>query len=914
MRIPATICLLLACVHGAIAAQLSDTTLTVGVTKLAVTLTSQPLTGRTVEVQQSTTGPAVSTTPTASSLPWRQMIQDSALADEFTEGVSSATVVIYSQVSQARYPGTAYAKSVETTVPQVGRIGLQPSGSLTGRVVFCSGGHGWTNETTTGLWYTQRPITHGVVEDLANIDQFNLFADICFRAGATVVPMRPLGHQLNERVVDNVLESACKFEGPWYDSASTVFYGTARDRVPYRFAVASTTETAVARFRPFLPEAGYYPLYTWVRHGRDRSCQTYRIYHSGGATEVRVNHRRVGSGWVYLGQYHFDRGWGGWVDIPNTVCDPYEADGRHVIVADAIRFGNGMGDVNRAAGISSRPREEEASRYWVERSLDPHAIPIHLAFDASDQDTNVGCPPRMAARMNRELEGTFFDRIYLGFHTNAVGGRGIVGLFENDLAMRPDFQIEWAELIARQLNEDMTTVGAAKWPVEWVVRKKLTDSHINFGEIRRDYLNNEMVATINEVAFHDNVLDAQLLRMPEFRSFAARSSYKAVLRFLNAHDPDKPAYTFLPEAPRILSARIDETSGVTVAWAPPEDDQAGGAPPEQYRIRHSTNGFGFDAGIATTSLSMRFEGLTTETAHYFQVSSVNAGGESLPSRVLGVNFGTTAGRCLIVSAFRNTTADMNLTNTAVSGLGSAFAPGGEYVRIIPRLMNAGNYVAYSGAALAELGRGFDSCTEECFAETIPDLKPWSMVVAEYGQETSPTRWQARIEKRLKSHLDDGGHLLLSGAHLSGVLARTDNEQSLAGKMGFGFGDSAGEVHSVRGTEAAFLSTTTLALSDGTGLVYPAVGLDALTTTGRSRALLRYCNEEGGLAAIHTSQWENGGSGVVLGFPFETIVGGEQRRLAMDSVLRDVGLGGGVESTAKPTHGRESRRESRRTGR
>ena len=50
--------------------------------------------------------------------------------------------------------------------------------------------------------------------------------------------------------------------------------------------------------------------------------------------------------------------------------------------------------------------------------------------------------------MNRESEGSYFDRIFLGFHSNAAGGRGIVGLFEKAPEKRPDYQVEWAELIA----------------------------------------------------------------------------------------------------------------------------------------------------------------------------------------------------------------------------------------------------------------------------------------------------------------------------------------------------------------------------------------------------------------------------------------------------------------------------------
>jgi hypothetical protein len=42
-----------------------------------------------------------------------------------------------------------------------------------------------------------------MVEDLGNQDQMTAFVDYAWNAGATVVPLRPVGYQPNEYVVDN---------------------------------------------------------------------------------------------------------------------------------------------------------------------------------------------------------------------------------------------------------------------------------------------------------------------------------------------------------------------------------------------------------------------------------------------------------------------------------------------------------------------------------------------------------------------------------------------------------------------------------------------------------------------------------------------------------------------------------------
>src|SRR5206468_1642054 len=83
-------------------------------------------------------------------------------------------------------------------------VGAQPIGALTGKIIFASGGHGYTAfNTTDGHWETGRPLTNGMVEDMGNEDQLTQLAHYVFNAGGTVVPFRPIDHQTNEVVIDN---------------------------------------------------------------------------------------------------------------------------------------------------------------------------------------------------------------------------------------------------------------------------------------------------------------------------------------------------------------------------------------------------------------------------------------------------------------------------------------------------------------------------------------------------------------------------------------------------------------------------------------------------------------------------------------------------------------------------------------
>ena len=134
-------------------------------------------------------------------------------------------------------------------------------------------------------------------------------------------------------------------------------------------------------------------MYTWVHLGTDRTSQLYTISHTEGQTQIRVDHSMVGNGSVYLGTYHFDAGSSvseGSVVISNQAS----ATGKNVI-ADAIRFGNGMGDVPWGSSgigtgsISGQPREDEAAILWEWRALGQGANPASV-FDT----TNVFHGPR----------------------------------------------------------------------------------------------------------------------------------------------------------------------------------------------------------------------------------------------------------------------------------------------------------------------------------------------------------------------------------------------------------------------------------------------------------------------------------------------------------------------------------------
>src|SRR5215212_2393208 len=97
--------------------------------------------------------------------------------------------------------------------------GTQPTGALTGKIVYTVGGHGITADYPgTGGWSTQRGNNNQLVEDFGNADQMNYYVNYLFNAGATVVPLRPVGYQPVEVVLDN---AQATFSGAWDAGNST---------------------------------------------------------------------------------------------------------------------------------------------------------------------------------------------------------------------------------------------------------------------------------------------------------------------------------------------------------------------------------------------------------------------------------------------------------------------------------------------------------------------------------------------------------------------------------------------------------------------------------------------------------------------------------------------------------------------
>lgn len=759
----------------------------------------------------------------------------------------------------------------------VAHAGTQPVGALTGVTVFCSAGHGWTAKSSWGL---QRSLLLGMVEDYGNIDQLNYLVQYLYNAGATVVPFRPVAYQTVEVVLDND-DLGVTYSGTWANSTATTEYyenGTTVSGVPYRWATAAVTESATARYTPSIPVTDFYPVYCWTRDGTDRVRQTYRITHSGGVSSITVDHRMVGKGWIWLGDYYMPAGTGSYVEITNASPDT------GVVIADAIRFGNGMGDIVRPGPgtVSGYPRNEECSRYWAQSEAGINAVGLPEVWETpyDDASDNVGTAARWSAVMNRQnVNDDRWRRIYIEFHTNAAGcsptpclAKGTVCLVTNTGATT--YQTQYATILGDKVEADMRLIDDDLFEYLWGLRSNPYTSA--YGAISTEHNNNEFDATIIEVAFHDNVEDVANLLNATVRNAVARSTLQGMIMFLNSLPGSTVPLTFLPDPPENVRAVHDGLGNIVVSWTPPPSGGANGGAVTGYRVYRSSNGYGFGQGLDVGNvLSATLTDIAPDTTTYLRVAAYNAGGESLPSRTMAVRRKAGAStQLLIVDGYNRVSRHQNYVQ---------LIPAGPMQRPIARAVNSFDYVVQHASAIAAGDAAFDYAENSAVGSGAVALGSYQAVVWILGQESTDDKtFDSAEQTRVTSYLNAGGNLFVSGSdigyELDGQAAgRVFYETMLRANYDV---DNAGSEF-VTGSGGIMTGIGSFDFSLAGGAAYAVLAPDRITPQAGATAILSYSGGNG-TAGI---EYDSGTYRVVMfAFPFEAIGASSARVAVMQRVL------------------------------
>ncbi len=763
-------------------------------------------------------------------------------------------------------------------------VGQQPDGALSGKIVYVSGGHGYA--ATSNSWDPNRPTVNRVNEASSNQDHVTFFADEAWRAGATVVPMRPVGHQLNEVVLDND-DPQVTYAGTWNNSGSSIFYGSAGD-TPYRWTNTSLTQSSTATYTPNIPETGIYPVYTWVRHGSDRTEQLYQVNHSGGTTEVTVDHSKVGNGWVYLGSYEMEAGTSNSVTISNKA-----GTNSKVVIADAIRFGNGMGDTDRGDGISGRSREDEAALYWVNSAKGRgQSINYFTSAKATEWKSNITAPIRAANLMNRSASGSLSDRVYIGFHSDAsssTSARGTRGLVTTTSRRTPN-QYTLANTVSAEINDDLVSLNG-QFEHNWFNRS----SHVlagSFGEISNSYASNEFDATIIETFFHTSPVDAELMRDPKVRAAMAQATTQGLVKYFRSVDGGSTPLSFSPDRVTGLRAESNGNGSVTLDWEAPSSNGLGGSP-AGYMIYRSLNGKGFDGGTYVaggSTSSYTVSGLDgSNGTHYFKVTAVNSGGESADSAVVAGTPSQANATVLIVNGFDRNDRGLNVQQSYGNG---------TVERSRPQFQNSFDYTIQAAEAVEDYSTslGIDSAQNESVINGDVDLDDYDTVIWILGEESSAdSTFSATEQSLVSSYIAAGGNLFVSGSEVAYDLDGLNNGRSFYNNtLGADYVSDDANTYSAVGAAGSIFAGIWLQFDDG-DFVYNADSPDVINPLGSSVKAMNYTGSGGG-AAIQRAGTGGAGDVVMLGFPFETIVDEADRNAVMAAALNFFGT---TPSTGNP---------------
>ncbi len=557
-----------------------------------------------------------------------------------------------------------------------------------------------------------------------------------------------------------------------------------------------------------------------------------------------------------------------------------------MVIADAIRFGNGMGDINRGGGVSDYPREEENCRYWVQAGLGV-GMPTSIYDSGSDdQRDSWSTPPQISAEMNREASGSVHDRIHISFHSNAGGSRGSIGLITSDPTTN---QAALALLGGKEVNDDLVALGSPPLEYPWYNRTSFTYSS-GYSEIDGSLFNYEMPATIIEVAFHDDATDVALLRDSKARAAIGKAAMHSVVKYMNTYGSGPLA--FLPEPPTNPRALGSANGDITLQWGVPPI-LGGSQAPTNYVIYRSTNGYGFGNPVSVGNVTAyTVSGLAAGTDYYFRITAANAGGESLPSEVVGCRTPATAEalRVLVVNTFDRFDRTTNLRQDV--GAQSYGAPDGSGAidRVWPRRVNAFDYIVPHGKAVSAYGMAFDSCQNEAITANLVQMSNYSIVIWACGNETvAEETFSSAEQAKVSAFLGSGGRLFASGANIAYDLDRvsgptTADRNFLHEQLHVAFGSDSSGIYTALATAGTiFAGRSSSTIDNGSGGIYWVQSPDVVTPYGAgAAAALNYSGGSG--AAVQYDGSAGGGRVVFFGFPFETITSSTRRNEYMSDIL------------------------------
>ncbi len=834
---------------------------------------------------------------------------------------------------------------------------LKLTKALSGRNILLWHSHGWYYNNKEKRWMWQRARLFQTVEDVGPL-AFTIpyLIPMLENAGANVFVPRERDIQLNEIIIDNdfnkksLYEEKSFSENIVWETSKQKGFGLLKSTIkegenPFKLGTSRYTKSMInplanASWMPEFSKTGNYAVY--ISYSSSDSNVTdahYKIIHSGGETEFLVNQKIGGGTWIYLGTFKFDKGK---EKNQGVLITNQSKDTDKIVSADAVRFGGGMGIVEREGSTSGRPKFVEGSRYWLQFAGMPDTLTYNLNNNSDDYKDDYqsraeygnylyGAPFGPNRNRNEKGLGVPID-LSLAFHTDA-------GITRNDTAIGTlmiytitdlDTQNIFPNGVSRFANRDLADIVQTqvvedirkKYDSTWTRRQLM---NANYSESARP----NMPSMLLELLSHQNFYEMKFALDPQFRFDMSRSIYKGMLKFLSSQYGMENVVQPLP--PNHFRIELNAEGEAELSWKAQIDSTEPTAVADKYLLYTRQNDGGFDNGRLFTTTEIKLNDLKPGIIYSYKVSAINNGGESFPTEILSVCWmKNSSDPILIVNGFDRVCAPANFDSPTFSGFvnfvdegvpdkyevgftGTQFnfdpnskwetddnpGHGASHSDYESKII-AGNTFDYSfmhGKAIKENGFSFCSVSDESVLSGVVDLSKYKMIDFIFGEEkkTSAPKYKNKIEfevfpislrEKITAYLNGGGKIFLSGAYL-GTDLYSDIDSSgirfandvLKFKLKTGHAAKTGKVFSVADN---FYPAKNIIEFNTTfnDSIYKVEAPDELGAVKGSEVLLRYGENNFSSAIGYKDQY-----GVVLfGFPFETILGEKQRNAIMKSVL------------------------------
>ena len=792
--------------------------------------------------------------------------------------------------------------------------------------------HGRFYDVAKGYWRWQRPKLFGTTEDLyTQTIVVPYLIPMLEKAGAIVFTPRERDWQKEEVIVDNDGSKSYYIEATkgdkWRTTAEPGFAyhtGTYTDgENPFiagsaRMVKTTTSKSkySLATYQPRFQKAGRYAVYvSYQTFENSVKDALYTVWHKGERTQFRVNQQMGGGTWVYLGTFDFDAGYSEF----NRVTISNQSDEKGIVTTDAVRFGGGMGNIERDGETSKMPRALEGARYWAQWAGMPYQI-----YSGREGTNDYADDINVRSMMTNLLGGgscympTLAGRgvpieLALAIHSDAgyaKDGQGLIGSLSicttkfNNGKLNAGISRMASRDFADALLSNQTLDLKYKYG-QWH-RRELFDR--NYSETRLP----EVPSAILETMSHQNFPDMRYGQDPNFRFTLARSIYKTILRYVN--DQHGRPFIVSPLAPNHFRIAL-KGNIARLNWEAVNDPQEATAKPTGYIVYTAVGKADFDNGIYVRSKTEHEVEMEPGLVYHFKVAAVNRGGESFTTEVLSACYEPKATKTVLIvngfhrlssPAIRNTESEQGFDLNEDPGVtyGPTFGWSGRqvnYSRAEMGIENGGlgstgdelagmliagndfNYVTTHAQAIATAKRyNIVSCSSEAVEKGEVNLTDYDAVDLLLGLERNDGHsvkeyktFSTAMQKALERYANHSGAMLVSGAYIGTDMSSAEERQFLKTTLKSSWGGRSQTTDSMvkgLGTEMAYWK----ALNEEH---YAATSADILQPVKPAYTAMQYADGYGAAVAYQGSC-----KLFVMGFPFECIKGEQKQATIMRGIM------------------------------